>query len=151
MEDSSQVSSALICADCSATVCINNSRNCPCVAAAARRRTIIEPEIVSRSGRFHVGKTRKTPVKDDVEYCLRCCRRCARDPPAGFGKGKGNRRGYADVRGVQRSLVPPGITTDAYILIRVHFLRCSIAFKPLFNQNYQDCSSVLFLLPRTHR
>ena len=29
-----------------------------------------------------------------------------------------------------------GITPDAYILVRVHLLGCSIVFKPLFNQNF---------------
>ena len=54
---------------------------------------------------------------------------------------RGNTCGYLDIQGVQRSLVPPGNTPEAYILIRVHLLGCSIVFKPLFNQ------SIYSLLP----
>ena len=47
----------------------------------------------------------------------------------------GHTCGYMDVRGVQYSLVSSSITPDAYVLVRVHLLRCPIVFEPLFNQN----------------
>ena len=37
--------------------------------------------------------------------------------------------------GVEHSLVPPRITLDAYVLIRVHLPGCSIVLVPLFNKS----------------
>ena len=49
----------------------------------------------------------------------------------------GHTCGYMDVQSVQHSLVPPGVTPDAYIFVRVHLLR-SIGLEPLFNQNFHS-------------
>ena len=52
--------------------------------------------------------------------------------------GVGHTCGYLDVQSVQYSLVPPSITPDAYIFVRVHLLGCPIRFEPLFNQKFHS-------------
>ena len=52
--------------------------------------------------------------------------------------GIGHTCGYLNIEGIQHSFVPSSVTADAYILIRVHLLRCSIGFKPLFDQLFSQ-------------
>ena len=56
----------------------------------------------------------------------------------------GNTCGYLNVQGVEHSLAPPVIAPGAYIVIRVRLLRCSIVFKPLFNENFYSLFSCNF-------
>ena len=50
----------------------------------------------------------------------------------------GHTCGHMDGHGVQYSLVPSGVTPDAYVFVRVHLPRCPIVFKPLFNQTFHS-------------
>ena len=55
--------------------------------------------------------------------------------------------GYMGVQGVPYSVVPSGSILDAYILVWVHLLRCSIVFEPLFHQTFHNLfsSDLVFL------
>ena len=41
-----------------------------------------------------------------------------------------------DIQGVLYSVVPSGVTPDAYMFIKMHLLRCPVVFQPLFNQTF---------------
>ena len=62
--------------------------------------------------------------------------------------GIGHTSGYLNVEGIRNSFVPPSITADAYILIRVHVLRCSIGFELLFDQHFRSLLTCDFLIAR---
>ena len=64
--------------------------------------------------------------------------------------GIGHTSGYLNVEGIQHSFVPPSVTADAYILIGVHLLRCSIGFEPLLDQHFQSLLTCDFLFARKH-
>ena len=64
--------------------------------------------------------------------------------------GIGHTCGYFNVEGIQHSFVPPSVTADAYILIRVHLPRCSIWFEPLFEQHFHSLLICDFLIAREH-
>ena len=64
--------------------------------------------------------------------------------------GIGYSCGYPDVEGIQHSFVPSSVTADAYILITVHMLRCSIGFEPLFDQDFHRLLTCDFLIAREH-
>ena len=54
--------------------------------------------------------------------------------------------GYFNGEGIQRSFVPSSVTADAYILIRVHLLRCPIGLEPLFDQHFHGVLTCDLLL-----
>ena len=62
--------------------------------------------------------------------------------------GIGYTCGYLNAEGIQHSFVPSSVTADAYILIRVHLLRCSIGLEPLFNQHFHSLLTRDFLIAR---
>ena len=64
--------------------------------------------------------------------------------------GIGHTCSYLQVEGIQHSFVPPSVTADVYILIRVHLLRCSIGFEPLFDQQFHSLLTCDFLIAREH-
>ena len=55
------------------------------------------------------------------------------------------------LEGIQHSFVPRSVTADAYILIRVHLLRCPIGFEPLFHQHFHSLLTRDFLIAREHK
>ena len=64
--------------------------------------------------------------------------------------GIGHTCGYLHVEGIWHSFVPPSVTADAYILIRVHLLRCSIGFESLFGEHFHILLICDFLIAREH-
>ena len=60
----------------------------------------------------------------------------------------GHTCGYLNVEGIQHSFVSSCVTADAYIFIRVHLLRCSIWFEPLFDQHFHSLLTCDFLIAR---
>ena len=58
--------------------------------------------------------------------------------------------GYLNVEGIQHSFALSSVTADAYILIRVHLLRCPIGFAPLFDQHFHSLLTCDFLMAREH-
>ena len=64
--------------------------------------------------------------------------------------GIGHTCGYLNVEGIQPSFVPSSVTADAYILIKVHLLSCSIWFEPLFDQHFYSLLTCDFLIAREH-
>ena len=64
--------------------------------------------------------------------------------------GIGHTCGYLHVEVIQHSFVPPSVTTDAYILIRVHLPRCPIGVEPLFDQHFHSLLTCDFLIAREH-
>ena len=64
--------------------------------------------------------------------------------------GIGHTCGYPNVEGIQHSFVSSSVTAGAYILIRVHLLRCSICFEPLFDKHFHSLLTCEFLIAREH-
>ena len=64
--------------------------------------------------------------------------------------GIGHTCGYLNVEGIQHSFVPSSVTADAYILIRVHLLRCTIRFELLFDQYFHSLLTFDFLIAGEH-
>ena len=64
--------------------------------------------------------------------------------------GIGHTCGYLHVEGIQHSFVPPSVTADAYILIRVHLLGCPIGFELLFDQHFHSLLTCDFLIAWKH-
>ena len=64
--------------------------------------------------------------------------------------GIGHTCGYLNIEGVQHTLVPSCVTTDAYILIRLHLFRCSVWFEPLFHQHFHSLLTCDFLMQGEH-
>ena len=58
--------------------------------------------------------------------------------------------GYLHVEGIQPFFLPPSVTADAYILIRVHLLRWPIGFEPLFDQHFHSLLTCDFFTSREH-
>ena len=63
----------------------------------------------------------------------------------------GHNCGHLNYGGVQYTFVVSCLTADAYILIRVHLVRCPVWFDPLFDNIFTVCSPVTFLLQENTR
>ena len=64
--------------------------------------------------------------------------------------GIGHTCGYLNIEGVQHSFVSSCVTAEAYIRIRVHLLRWSVWFEPLFDQHFHSLLTCDFLIAREH-